>query len=154
MDKLTKACMDILSCDTKELKQNTIIELEDIIIKSLTKEKLKEKQCVNEFNNKNVKKVSKTITVDAIKEATCNNFNESIKNLDSRSRKERIAYTRQVAMYLTRKHLKLSYSAIAELFYRKDHTTILYAYNKISNDLLNHSYTRIKVTAIEKELDI
>ncbi len=57
------------------------------------------------------------------------------KEIVSASRKKEVVKPRQVAMYLLRAELKSSYPLIGKRFGGKDHTTAIYACEKIANEL-------------------
>ena len=57
------------------------------------------------------------------------------KDIVALSRKKEIVRTRQIAMYLLREELKSSYPLIGKLFGGKDHTTAIYACEKIAKEL-------------------
>lgn len=69
--------------------------------------------------------------IDDIKKIISNYYNISIKNLNSDNKKRIYSYPRQIAMYLTRKYLNLSFNKIGFLFGNKDHSTVVYAIQKI-----------------------
>lgn len=58
-------------------------------------------------------------------------YNLDDKNIFDVTRRKEVVKPRQVAMFLLRKELKFSFPAIARKFGGKDHTTAIYAYNKI-----------------------
>jgi len=62
-------------------------------------------------------------------------FNLSMGDLKSKKRNKGVVAPRQIAMYLTRELTSLSLPDIGEAFGGKDHTTVLYAYNKIKKDI-------------------
>ncbi|MFA5087007.1 MAG: chromosomal replication initiator protein DnaA [Candidatus Paceibacterota bacterium] len=91
-------------------------------------------------NNKNpsiedVKKLLKTIIVSSSKITTPKKIIETITefydipsgNMFYSSRKKEFSKPRQIAMYLLKKELKLSYSEIGRKFGGKDHTTVIHA---------------------------
>lgn len=58
-------------------------------------------------------------------------FELSNEVLCGRSRVRSITILRQVTMYVIRRETSLSYPAIARLFSDRDHTTVLYAVQKV-----------------------
>lgn len=48
----------------------------------------------------------------------------------NKGRAQHVVFVRQLAMFLVRKHTRLSFPAIAGMFF-KDHSTIIYAYMKV-----------------------
>lgn len=62
-------------------------------------------------------------------------YNIPKEELLKRSRRQDIVKPRQIVMYLMREEMKSSYPYIAEKLNKKDHTTIIYAYEKISQEI-------------------
>lgn len=67
--------------------------------------------------------------VERIKSAVCEFF--GIKREDLMGDHRRFAWPRQIAMYLVREDLKISFPQTARRFRRIDHTTALFAYRKV-----------------------
>lgn len=69
----------------------------------------------------------RTPTITEVQELTCEAFGISREELLSSSREARVAWPRQVAMYLARKHTGASLPAIGAEFGGRGHTTVLHA---------------------------
>ena len=76
---------------------------------------------------------TRTITYEGIIKVVADHYNVKQDELFNKERTQNIAFPRQVAMYLCRELADLSYPRIGELFGGRDHTTVIHAYEKISN---------------------
>lgn len=65
--------------------------------------------------------------------ATAQYFKLTVDDLYGSSRSQSVATARQIAMYLCRERTSLSLPKIGQLFGNRDHTTVMYAYKKISD---------------------
>ncbi|MDX2376237.1 chromosomal replication initiator protein DnaA [Microbacterium sp. LRZ72] len=65
--------------------------------------------------------------------ATAQYFKLTVDDLYGSSRSQAVATARQIAMYLCRERTSLSLPKIGQLFGNRDHTTVMYAYKKISD---------------------
>ena len=72
------------------------------------------------------------VTVDQVVSAVCHHYKVSEDALSSSSRSRTVSYPRQVAMYLARTETDASLPQIGARLGNRDHTTILYGYEKIS----------------------
>jgi len=71
-------------------------------------------------------------TPEAILTVVADTFDVSIEDLKSNSRRREISWARQIGMYLMRQHTTLSLPRIGEEFGGKDHTTVIYSCDKIT----------------------
>ncbi|WP_088242972.1 chromosomal replication initiator protein DnaA [Calothrix rhizosoleniae] len=71
-------------------------------------------------------------TPEVILKIITDNFNLSIEDIKSNSRRREISWARQIGMYLMRQHTDLSLPRIGEEFGGKDHTTVIYSCEKIT----------------------
>ena len=90
---------------------------------------------------------ARPITVELIQETVAKHYKIKIEDMTSSSRLRTIAFPRQIAMYLSRKLTDLSLPSIGQNFGGKDHTTIMYACQKVETMSKEDS-------ALKKELDI
>jgi chromosomal replication initiator protein len=83
---------------------------------------------------KNIVKIRKNITIDAIKRLVCKHYGISIPEIISRSRKQCFARPRQIAIYLARKYTDSPLQAIGKHFNRY-HATALHAINTVEREI-------------------
>lgn len=74
------------------------------------------------------------------------------KDLVNQSRRKEIVKPRQIAMYILREELRCSYPFIGERLGKKDHTTAIHAFKKISNELKSNSDLQNEVKAIKEKI--
>ncbi len=79
--------------------------------------------------------MKKTTTPKKIIEAVANFYDVKLSSLSEKDRKREVVHPRQVAMYLLRRELNLSYPSIGEKFGKRDHTTAIHACEKIKKEL-------------------
>ncbi len=137
--------------------QSNIRELEGALIKIVAYSSLTGKSITEELAEEALKDLvntnkKKEITVDLIKDMVSKEFNIRIDDFDSKKRTREIAFPRQVAMYLTRELTDLSLPKIGDEFGGRDHTTVIHAYDKITNDMKNDMSLKIKIEKIIEEL--
>ena len=78
---------------------------------------------------------TRRITCQTIQETVANYYSITVEDLKSARRSREVAVPRQVAMYLTREMLGLSLPQIGEAFGGRDHTTVMYACQKIQEGM-------------------
>jgi len=79
-------------------------------------------------------------------------FDVSIDELLSANREKRLAFPRQIVMYLLREELKCSFPSIGQELGGRDHTTAMHAYEKITRELENDMKLKQDVAAIRQRL--
>ncbi|MGE5372930.1 MAG: chromosomal replication initiator protein DnaA [Solirubrobacterales bacterium] len=75
------------------------------------------------------------ITVDMIKEVVAEYFSLQIEDLNSKRRTQQLAFPRQIAMFLCRELTPNSLPQIGQSFGGRDHTTVIYACDKVATEL-------------------
>ncbi len=93
-------------------------------------------------------------SVSDIQLAACEHFGLSNQELLSSSRTPRIAWPRQVAMYLARELTGESLPAIGRHFGGRDHTTVLHACRRTAKRMAEDRSTREAVEKLQQDLDL
>lgn len=79
-------------------------------------------------------------------------FDVSIDDLLGKSREKRLAFPRQIAMYLLREDAKCSYPAIGTHVGDRDHTTAMHACNKIADMLKEDEQLKQDIALIREKV--
>lgn len=93
----------------------------------------------------------KPVKVEDIQQVVAKRYNIDIKELLSKKRSDEIAFPRQLTMYLIRNLTDLSTVQIGEIFNR-DHTTVMYACEKIREKLETDPFFSALVNKIIDEI--
>ena len=94
----------------------------------------------------------KKISPEYIIKTIANSFGIPIEKLTGRGRTNQVVLPRQVAMYLLREEANISLPQIGQALGGRDHTTIMYGCDKISDLLERDDSLRRKVVEIKEEL--
>jgi chromosomal replication initiator protein len=98
-------------------------------VTNLNKEKVEE--LLKDYLKQSFKKVSPKKIIKIVAEF----YNLKEEDLLKKIRRKEIIKPRQILMYLLREISKLSYNTIGELLNNRDHTTVLYSYEKIEKEI-------------------
>lgn len=142
---------EIVDCIAHNVKKN-IRELEGVLNKILF---CKEVKCedpqiheIEDIIKKSTKDLSSRVSDDQILKAVAEFYNIPTQNLTKRVRKKEVVEPRQVAMYLLRDILDMSYPYIGEKMGR-DHTTAMHAVEKINQEINKNSSLTLKINQIK-----
>lgn len=148
---------EVLKCIAMHIATN-IRELEGALITVLAYSKLTERK----INVGMVEEVLadligsekiRPITIEAVQRAVADHFDVRIADLCGRSRQRMVAFPRQVAMYLCKTLIpNLSLNEVGEAFGGKDHTTVLYACQKLAKEMDHIPTTRQVIQQLQKAL--
>jgi chromosomal replication initiator protein len=89
---------------------------------------------------------------DAIKKQVCKHFDIKLSDIESSKRARKFSYPRQIAMYLCRKMTELSLPKVGEAFGNRDHTTVMHATEKISNEIKTNENLDALILKLEDEI--
>ena len=140
-----------------KIKSN-IRELEGALIRiaafsSLTNKEISIDLAVEALKDIISSKQSKQVTIDLIQDVVANYYNLKVSDFKSARRTRNVAFPRQIAMYLCRKLTDMSLPKIGEEFGGRDHTTVIHAYEKISNNLKKDESLQNAINDLTKRLN-
>lgn len=95
---------------------------------------------------------SRKRSIDDIKAAACAQFGISGEELVSPSRTPRIAWPRQIAMYLARELTNESLPTIGRAFGGRDHTTVLHAWKRTEERIAASAESKAAVDELRRRL--
>lgn len=95
---------------------------------------------------------SRTINAKKIIQIVADFYDLKEKDLISISRKKEIVKPRQIAMFLLRQELKASFPFIGRRLGGKDHTTAIYAYEKITKEVNKNESLNEEIELIKQRL--
>ncbi|MDR3362864.1 MAG: chromosomal replication initiator DnaA [Desulfovibrio sp.] len=86
----------------------------------------------------------------SIMEKVAQAFNVLPEDIVHGKRRPNVVMARQTAMYICRRRLKLSYEELGRIFGGKDHSTVIYAVNKIKQLLISNESMHNMITQLEQ----
>jgi chromosomal replication initiator protein len=95
----------------------------------------------------------KIVTIDQIQKKVAEHFDVRLADMTSKRRPANIAFPRQVAMYLARRHTKASLNEIGEAFGGRDHGTVLHAYKAVSERMNKEDQVRQLILLLDTHLE-
>ncbi|MDR0676236.1 MAG: chromosomal replication initiator protein DnaA [Elusimicrobiota bacterium] len=96
--------------------------------------------------------IKQVINIDIIQEITAKHFNITKEDIIGKKRNDTVVLPRQIAIYITREMVNLSITSIGKKFGNRDHTTIMYACNKIREKIKEDPYFSALINKIINEI--
>lgn len=136
--------------------QRNIRELEGVLNKVVFYQQYKNEKIdakkLEEIVSETVQVSAKNITANEIIKTVADFFEVPQNDLIDRSRKQEIVEPRQIAMYLLRDVLKLSYPHIGEKLGNRDHTTAIHSCEKINKEINQNPNLNQKIMLIKERI--
>lgn len=137
--------------------QSNIRELEGMLTRlsaysNLSKRKIDlnlTKECLQNLITPNEPVI---INGELIQKKVAEYYQMRVEDFKAKKRTKNIAFPRQIAMYLCREMTDLSLPKIGELFGGRDHTTVIHACEKISEELRNDQTLQMTINNIKNSL--
>ena len=135
----------ILEYIAANVKSN-IRELEGSLNKLIALSRLKKKDITMELAMEAIQDyvsadAGHTVTPSYIVDIVADHFSLTPQEIYSKNRSNKIAYPRQIAMYMCRRYLNMSLVDIGKAIGGKDHTTVMHALKKIEDDIAKNDAT-------------
>jgi chromosomal replication initiator protein len=92
------------------------------------------KESVGEANEK--------LSIDAIIDTCCRYYKVTREDLFGKKKNKEIVYPRQMCIYLITEILSVPLTTIGQIFGGRDHTTVMYARDKIASELKNNPHIK------------
>jgi chromosomal replication initiator protein len=93
-----------------------------------------------------------SLTTKQVVEAIGRFYNIDVKDLIGKSRKKDLVKPRQIAMFLLREEIKLSFPTIGQELGGRDHTTAIHACNRVIADLVDNERLAQELSSIKQLL--
>ena len=147
---------EILSFIAERIKAN-IRELEGALTRIISFAKITDREISIDLANEALKQFIPDqnvikITAKRVMESAAKYYNLMVSDITGKVKTKNIATARQVAMYLCRELTDLSYPAIGQEFGGKDHTTVMYAADKISKDMEKDETLKKEIVYLIKDI--
>ncbi len=148
---------DIMSYVATNVKSN-IRELEGALNKICVYSKLKRKPVDLELAQEALKDLivpdgEREVTPELIVDIVCEHFDITLADIQSKKKSQEIAYPRQIAMYLCKKHTDKSLKGIAAILGKRDHSTVIHGCSKIEADLINNPNLQNTIDILTKKIN-
>ena len=148
-----KADFDVFEYIAKNFVNN-VRELEGAFNKVSAYADIDKAELTLEFAKKvlNCEAMHQEITIEKVARAVGEYYGVSLNDFLSAARNQRVSSARHVAVYMAREITQKSFESIAE-FFKKKHTTMLYSYEKIRDELRTNKELENAVYTIRRSLE-
>jgi chromosomal replication initiator protein len=146
---------DVLALIADSVKSN-IRELEGSLVKLLVHASVYKKdvniEMAHDVLKDFVKSTPKKTSISLIQKIVSQHYRVPVESMRSKVRTARLAFPRQVAIYLAREMTQASLAQIGQRFGGRDHTTVIHACQKISVMVEHDVSLRSTISQLRKEL--
>lgn len=130
-----------------EAALNKVIGFEELIGKKPTLEEVK-----NLLRDLLTSNSIENISLDIIQKVIAENYGISVSDLKSKKRSQKFVTPRQIAIYIAKELTEITYTELGEEFGGRDHTTTMYAYDKICEQIKFDSSLEAKIQLFIREI--
>jgi len=144
-DEVTSFIAKVIPSNIREL-EGALIRV--VAFASLTKSAITVDLAAEVLKNAVANAPLRRVTIALIKERVSKSHGLTVKEMDHQRRDQRLAAPRQIAMYLATELTECSLPHIAREFGKKDHTTVMYARDKVKDQMQRDEAYRNKVRSL------
>lgn len=145
LDEVTSFIAKVIPSNIREL-EGALIRV--VAFASLTKSQITVELAAEVLKNAIAAAPLRRVTIALIKDRVAKAHGLTVKEMDHQRRDQRLAQPRQIAMYLATELTECSLPHIAREFGKKDHTTIMYARDKVKDQMDSDEVYRNKVRSL------
>lgn len=106
-------------------------------------------EALKDFVNKNIYSNN---NITKIQKAVADHYNITVEDLKGKKRSNKVAHPRQLAMYLCRMETDETFPRIGMEFGGRDHSTVIFACDKMEKELLNNKELERDIKEIKSKL--
>ncbi|HEY4523929.1 MAG TPA: chromosomal replication initiator protein DnaA [Candidatus Paceibacterota bacterium] len=147
---------DVIDLIASKMKRN-IRELEGILnilfFYEEQKRVLVTTTLVDDIIKKNTRRTPENVTPSHVIKSVAAFFEISMEDMLGHSRKKEVVMPRQIAMYLLRDMLELSYPHIGDIVGKRDHTTAIHAFEKITQEINKNNDLNQKILLVKESIN-
>ncbi|MBV9271987.1 MAG: chromosomal replication initiator protein DnaA, partial [Candidatus Eremiobacteraeota bacterium] len=144
-DEVTSFIAKVIPSNIREL-EGALIRV--VAFASLTKSSITVDLAAEVLKNAVAQAPLRRVTIANIKEKVAKAHGLTVKEMDNQRRDQRLAAPRQIAMFICTELTDCSLPHIAREFNKKDHTTIMYARDKVKEQMQRDEAYRNKVRSL------
>ncbi len=106
-------------------------------------------EALKDFINKNIYSEN---SISNIQKVVADFYHITVDDLKGKKRSANIAYPRQIGMYLSRNLTEETFPRIGLEFGGRDHSTVIHAVDKITEDLKNNKQLELEITELKNKI--
>ncbi len=95
----------------------------------------------------------KVVTIDGILASVASMFNVKVSELKGSSKEKKVAFPRQVAMYLAKEMINDSLMKVASSFGGKKHSTVIHAWKKVAKQVETNETLRRQIQMTKRNIE-
>ena len=144
-DEVTSYIAKVIPSNIREL-EGALIRV--VAFSSLTKSQITVDLAAEVLKNAVAQMPLRRVTIDTIKDKIAKAHGLTVKEMDNHRRDQRVAAPRQIAMFVCTELTDCSLPHIAREVNKKDHTTVMYARDKVKEQMQRDEAYRNKIRSL------